>query len=83
MASIEASLNAVHAAGLIVVVAGEDDRGDWIVSLATSRTASLKTWKSGRGKSLDAALSQAIIKPAKKPSLPKIEKPYRDFEDLV
>ena len=79
--TLEASLNAVHAAGLRLVVAGEDDKGVWLATVATSRLANLKTWKTGRGSSLEAAITNALKKPIK-PKLPE-GKPRNDFEDLV
>lgn len=82
MASLEAALTAVKAAGLLVVVAGEHDDGKWIVSLATSRHALLKTWVAGRGHSFELALGDAMKK-RQRPKPPKAAVKSDEFEDIL
>lgn len=82
MASLEAALTAVKAAGLLVVVAGEHDDGKWIVSLAASRHALLKTWVAGRGNSFELALGDAMKKRQKsKTKAPEVK--TDEFEDIL
>ena len=86
MDDVEAALQKVREAGLRVVVAGEDDNGNWIVSLATSRKSELKTWTAGRGSNLEAALQDALGKRLMKSIMRKktpAKAPENDLDELL
>ena len=75
----DTQIDALHAAGLRVIVAGEDDKGVWRVSLARSRLAPMDAWKTGSGPSFEAALTKALSLAVRKPRT----KPTPDFEELL
>lgn len=81
MASTDTQIDALHAAGLRVIVAGEDDKGRWMVSVAKSRTSPMQTWKAGSGPTFAAALAKAMGLAASK-AKPKPE-PVNDFEGIL